>query len=134
MTKTFLITVFTVSFLLIPMTYGYDEEHSIVNLANDFAKCSAYYIYGAAGVRKTGNEKTAKRMEEAAAVAYDYSVKFSNQKVTEARITLALEQQRKETDHSFSNFSILILKYSEMCKEALEVPEKRLNYWRNKKE
>jgi hypothetical protein len=37
-------------------------------------------------------------------------------------------------DHDFSNFPILTLKYGEMCRDALESPEERLEYWLKKKE
>ena len=120
--------------LLYSSIYGYDEERAIANLANDFAQCSAYYSMSAEGIRRTGNEALASKSLEASKIAYNYSVKFSNRKVTEARIILAVDEQRKEMDHNYSNFSILILKYGEMCKEALESPEKRLQYWLDKKD
>jgi hypothetical protein len=123
-----------ISFFVSQSIYGYDEDRAIANLASDFAQCSAYYIIAAEGLKRTGNEDSAKKAFEASERAYDYAVKFSNIKVTEARIKLAFDEQRKEMDHNFSNFSILILKYGEMCKEALESPERRLQYWLNKKD
>ena len=114
--------------------YAYDEERALANLASDFAQCSAYYAIAAEGIRRTGDEKNVTKVMEASERAYDYAVKFSNQKVTEARIKLAFEEQRKEMDHNYSNFSILILKYGDICKEALESPERRLQYWLNKKD
>jgi hypothetical protein len=122
-----------ISFFVSQSIYGYDEDRAIANLASDFAECSAYYTIAAEGIKRTGNEDSAKRVLEASERAFDYAVKFSNIKVTEARIKLAFDEQRKEMDHNYSNFAILILKYGEMCKEALESPERRLQYWLNKK-
>ena len=66
--------------------------------------------------------------------ATEYAIQFSNQRVTEARVELAFDEQRKMIDNDYSNFSILILKYADMCKEAMENPDKRLQYWLNKKD
>ena len=134
MKRVILVTIIGMSFFVSASIYGYDEERAFANLASDFAQCSAYYIIVAEGIKRTGNEESAKKALEASERAYDYAVKFSNIKVTEARIQLAFDEQRKEMDHNYSNFSILILKYGEMCKKALESPERRLNYWLKKKD
>jgi hypothetical protein len=137
MKKVFLIArigVIILSCILSPSIYAYDEERAVANLASDFAQCSAYYVIAAEGIRRTGDEKNVTKLMEASQRAYDYAVKFSNQKVTEARIQLAFDEQRKEMDHNYSNFSILILKYGNICKEALESPERRLQYWLSKKD
>ena len=76
----------------------------------------------------------AQKALEASDRAYFYAIKFSNPKVAAARVRLAFDEQRKEMDHDFSNFSILIIKYGEMCRDALESPEERLEYWLKKKD
>jgi len=137
MKKVFLIAKIAIILLicfLSPSIYAYDEERAITNLASDFAQCSAFYIISAEGLRKTGDERLATKFMETSKTAYDYAVKFSNQRVTEARIKLAVDEQTKEIDHNYSNLSILILQYGEICKEALESPERRLQYWLTKKD
>ena len=129
-----LVPILYMSFFLTPSIYGYDEERATANLASDFAQCSAFYIISAEGIRRTGNERLAIRFMEASKIAYDYSVKFSNQKVTEARFKLAFDEQQKEMGHDCSNLAILILKYGEMCKDALHSPKKRLQYWLDRRD
>jgi len=114
--------------------YGYDEERAIANLASDFAECSAYYIIAAEALRRIAKEDLAQKALEVSDRAYAYAIKFSNPKVTAARVRLAFDRQRKEMDHDFSNFSILILKYGEMCRDVLESPAERLEYWLEKKD
>jgi hypothetical protein len=128
------ILVIVLFWFLSPGIYAYDEDRALANLASDFAECSAFYIISVEGIGRTGKEDLAKKALEASERCYNYAVKFSNIKVTGARIKLAFDEQRKEMDHNYSNFSILILKYGDICKEALESPERRLQYWLNKKD
>jgi hypothetical protein len=66
--------------------------------------------------------------------AFDAAIKLSNLKIAKERMEMALEEQRKEMNNNYSNFSILSIKYKDICKEALELPDKRLQYWLNKKD
>ena len=134
MKRTIFVAIIGISFFVSQNIYGYDEERAIANLASDFAECSAYYIIAAEGLRRMAKEDLAQKALEASDTAYVYAIRFSNPKVTAARIRLAFDKQRKEMDHDFSNLSILILKYEGMCKDALESPEKRLEYWLEKKD
>ena len=132
MKKTIFVAIIGISFFISQNIYGYDEERAISNLAGDFAECSAYYIIAAEAFRRTTKEDLAQKALEASDIAYVYAIKFSNPKVAAATTRSAFDKQRKEMDHDFSNFSILILKYEEMCRDALESPEKRLEYWLKK--
>ena len=123
-----------ISFFLSQNIYGYDEERATANLASDFAECSAYYIIAAEALRRTAREDLAQNALEASDRAYVYAIKFSNPKVAAARVRSAFDKQRKEMNHDFSNFPILTLKYGEICRDALESPEGRLEYWLKKKD
>ncbi len=134
MKRTLFVTIIAMSFFVSQSIYGYDEERAIENLASDFAECSAYYIIAAEALRRTAKEDLAEKALEESDRAYFYAIKFSNPKVAAARTRLAFDKQRKKMGHDFSNFPILILKYEGMCKDALELPEKRLEYWLEKKD
>jgi len=54
--------------------------------------------------------------------------------VTEARFESAFDEQQEEIGHDRSKFAILILKYGEMCKDALNSPKKKLQYWLDRKD
>ena len=132
MKRTIFLAIIGISFFVSQNIYGYDEERAIANLAGDFAECSAYYIIAAEALRRTAKEDLAQIALETSDRAYIYAIKFSNPKVAAATTRSAFDKQQKEMDHDFSNFSILILKYEEMCRDALESPEKRLEYWLKK--
>ena len=134
MKRTIFVAIIGILFFLSQNIYGYDEERATANLASDFAECSAYYIIAAEGLGRMAKEDLAQKALEASDIAYVYAIKFSNPKVAAARIRLAFDEQRKEMDHDFSNFPILTLKYGEMCRDALESPEERLEYWLGKKD
>ena len=134
MKRTLFVTIIGVSFFVSQSAYGYDEERATANLASDFAECSAYYILAAEALRRSAKEELAHKALEASDSAYLYAIKFSDPKVAAAKVRLALDKQRKEMDHDFSKFSILTLKYGEMCRSALESPEARLEYWLKKKD
>jgi hypothetical protein len=123
-----------ISFFVSQSIYGYDEERAIANLASDFAECTAYYIIAAEALRRDAKEGMAQRALEASDKAYIYAIKFSSPKVAAPRVREAFDKQRKEMHHDFSNFPILVLKYEEMCRDAIESPEKRLEYWLKKKD
>jgi hypothetical protein len=129
-----LLIFFTFTCSLTSLVYSYDQERAIANLASDFATCSAYYIIASEGLIRTGEINLADQAKQASEKAYDHAVRLSNQKVTEARITLSYEEQGKEMDNNYSYFSILILKYGQSCKDILESPEKRLKYWLEKRD
>lgn len=128
------IAIVGISFFGSQNIYGYDEERATANLASDFAECCAYYIIAGEALRRNGNEVMALEALEASDRAYLYAIKYSSPKVAAARVRLAFDKQRKEMHYDFSNVSILILKYEGMCKDAIESPETRLQYWLEKKE
>jgi len=113
-----------------PIAYCYDAERAKANLASDYAECAAYYLLSSEGLKRAGKDTT--MVDEAFKAAYDFAVKISNQEVTEARIKLSLDEQTELQGHDFSNFAIVIEKYGKFCKDLLEAPEKRLQFWLDK--
>jgi hypothetical protein len=62
------------------------------------------------------------------------AIELSNDKTAQARVLLSIEDQKKEMENHYSNFSRLILKYNDFCIGLNNNPEQRLNYWMNKKD
>lgn len=113
------------------IAYCYDAERAKANLASDFAECAAFYSIGSEGVKRAGKDNA--KIDEAFDIAYDFAVKFSNQKVTDARIKLSMDEQTELMEHDFANLAILIEKHGKFCKELLENPERGLQFWLDKK-
>jgi len=130
----FIVGIIGICFFLSQSTSGYDEERATANLANDFAECSAYYILAAEALRRNAKENLVQTALDASDRAYLYAIKFSSTKVAAARVRAAFDKQRREMDRDFSNFPILTVKYGEMCSNALESPDRRLEYWLKKRD
>jgi hypothetical protein len=65
-------------------------------------------------------------------IAYQYSVDFSSEKLTKARIELAIKGMLRDIDRTWTNISILINQHAYECKDLLEKPVERLEYWLKK--
>jgi hypothetical protein len=130
---TLLLSVFLMLCFFAPV-YGYEEESATANQAHELTECSAFYAIYAEGVKRAGNEKRTNNLLAASYRAFDSAVKLSNLKIAKETMGMSLDEQRKEMNNNYSNFSILSLKYKDICKEALESPDKRLQYWLNKKD
>ena len=109
-----------------------DEETARNNLASELVECAAYYDIAAEGIRRTGNLEGAAVSEKAAQTALEIARQYSRDEVVLARYKLAMEGHIKTIDGNYSNLSLLIVKYKDICKQALETPQDRLNYWRKK--
>jgi hypothetical protein len=49
-----------------------------------------------------------------------------------ARVKISLEIMKKEVDEDYVNISILIDKYGYMCRDLINDPKSRVDYWRQK--
>ena len=49
-----------------------------------------------------------------------------------ARLDIAKKTLSKKIEHNLSNIAILNKEYSVVCKEAVEYPDKRVEYWYSK--
>lgn len=119
--------------LLLPVgsASAYDPERASNNLAHEFAECAAYYSISSKIIARTKPE-VAKRIDDFAALAFEGSNTLTSEKVTNARVEMAIKSMVKELDNDIANFSILLNKYSDSCGEAINHPEARMNYWLNK--
>jgi hypothetical protein len=132
--RTMFVAIIGISFFASQSIYAYDEERATACLASDFADCTAYYIIAAEALRRSEKEVMAHEALEASDRAYIYAIQFSSRKVAAGSVRLAFDKLRNEMHHDFSNFPLLTLKYGEMCRDALESPNGRLEYWLKKKD
>lgn len=114
--------------------FAYDTERATVNLAQEYAKCAAYFLIAAEGVRKLNSaDPLVARLHAAESEALQRSINLSNEKVTEARVHLAIEDLKRQMDYNYSNMAILNAKYGNTCKTGLTNPKARIKYWLDKK-
>ena len=123
-------TLITIAMIIMPLSaIGYDLEQATANLASDLSECAAYYILISQGHESLKNDPELNRAGE---IAFNTAVELSNVKVTQARMELAGKDMLEEIDNNYSNSAILINKYGEFCKQLLENPDERIEYWLKK--
>ena len=49
-----------------------------------------------------------------------------------ARVKMAFQRMQDEMGSDFINFSVILDKYAYYCKDVIEKPEQRIQYWENK--
>ena len=119
--------------MLPALSWAYEPGRAKNNYSHELAECATFYLLGAESVRRTGDNELAGQLTYSANIAMLMSAKLNNKEVLEARIKMATDEQMKLMKHDYSNTSILLEKYKDSCKFAIENSDKRLQYWLDKK-
>jgi hypothetical protein len=121
------------AFCLLPPVWGYEKDRAVANLAHDYANCAAYYTFvSQSSPLKEHNPAVSLKYMEVAGFMLQLSTELSNQKVSDARYTSAIDGMYNQIQNIWSNMSILHYQYETTCKLLLETPEERLRHWLNK--
>lgn len=120
-------------FLLVTDANAYEQGRAVNNLAHDYAECAAYYTLAAKGAGKSDTELVGK-LSEAGSQAIEMSVGLTNKEVATARYNMALKSMMDDMSDSFDNFSIVINKYADLCRDVMDNPRDRLKYWQDRKD
>jgi len=110
------------------------------NISEEYVTCGAYFGIAAGAVRRSGDDETAKKMEEARDSALQYALLSAKEgrtqelaeKVTLSRLDLNMKSMTKEIANDIGNISILINQYADRCKEIMEDPDKMMSEWSDK--
>ena len=113
--------------LLAPVVKAYESERAANNLAHEFAACSAYFalVSQAPGLRQQNAEWYLK----ASIQAFYMSSGLTSDKLTTARAELETKKMKRDMDNTWDNTSIINNKYGYPCKDLMEKPEERREYW-----
>ena len=116
------------------------SDYIFTNLQMDFTDCYAYYKISEEGVKRSNSDikdDAVARLAEAAersllgAHKIGSSINMKLEAMT-ARAELSLKDMTKQMGADYANISILIVKYGDMCKDLLNDPKNRVEYWRAK--
>lgn len=124
------LSLLILTILFTSSSFALDKEAAISNLASELSECTAYYLLLSGQLEK--QNKDSSDIKKSGGYAYSLAEMISNKKVTKARIELHAKVMLKEIENNWSNGAILIHKYGESCKEILESPENRIEYWLSK--
>ena len=110
-------------------------KYVMENIQKDYVNCYSFYKVAAESFKKAGKEKQLiDSLEESADVALKYNYDLGEIMGLNPEV---MAQMTKDTVNNFVNlankdFSLLAKKYGLVCKNLVENPEERTNYWEDK--
>lgn len=121
--------------LILPIysAQAYEPKRALNNLAHEFAECAAFYSLSSR-IFEAQEPQLAKRTDQAAMDAMVYSNALTSEKLTNARVEMAVKSMIKDMDNDVSNVSIILNKYSDSCGQAMTDPKARMYFWLEKQD
>ncbi len=110
-------------------------KYVMENIQKDYVNCYSFYKVAAESFKKAGKEKAlVDSLENSADVALKYNYELGEIMGLNPEV---MAQMTKDKVDSFviqanKNFSSLAKEYGLMCKNLVENPEQRTNYWEKK--
>ena len=108
------------------------------NLSMDYNACQHYFLIMSEALRENnGDPAVVKNYVDssklASELAFSYGLKsgVSNEAML-ARSKILIDEMFKSINNDFTNMSVLFLKYGKLCKNLIDKPEIRSQYWINK--
>ncbi len=104
------------------------------DLANEYAQCGAYFVVNAEGMRRSMREGAERDKEvtdwmRLSSRAFGISMNLGSQEKTKAVAKLANEKIKRMMSASYENWSIAAAEYAYLCKDLMDEPAKRAQYW-----
>ena len=110
-------------------------KYVMENIQKDYVNCYSFYKVAAESFKKAGKDKQLiDSLEESADVALKYNYELGEIMGLNPEV---MAQMTKDTVNNFVNlankdFPLLAKKYGLVCKNLVEKPEERTNYWEDK--
>ena len=116
------------------------NDYIFTNLQQDYTNCYCYYKISEEGVKRSKTslkddevEKLAEAAERSLMGAFKVGEALNmKQEAMTARVKISLESMKEEVDEDYVNISILIDKYGYLCRDLINDPKSRVDYWRQK--
>ena len=114
---------------------GKIAKYVMENIQKDYVNCYSFYKVAAESFKKAGKEKQLiDSLEVSADVALKYNYDLGEIMGLNPEV---MAQMTKDSVNNFVNlankdFSLLAEKYGLVCKNLVENPEERTNYWEDK--
>ena len=118
-----------------------DEKQTYVlnNLQEDFTTCYSYYKIAGEGISRGRelDQDTIEGLNRSADIALQSAYLIGQQlnmktEAMSARVEMAFQKMSDEMGSDFINFSVILNKYAYYCKDVIEKPEQRMQYWESK--
>jgi len=103
------------------------------NLIDEHAICYVFYKISEEGLNRDSTKPkinytsiTDSLINRMSILGKDSSIK---QETIIAKIELSMKDLKNQMDSDFKNYSILLNKYGQFCKDLVEKPDNRMKYW-----
>ena len=118
--------------------FAYEPSLARNNLASELVNCGVYFVFAAEAIdrhpaKRPQGQASVERYQSLSVTALTLAGELTNVDVTKARMQMAKEAMGQDMKGTFDNFAIVIAKYATPCKELMEAPERRFQYWLDKK-
>ena len=135
-----LLGIVVLGLLFVGSAYSNEKQTYILNnLQEDFTTCYSYFKIAEEGISRGSNadKKTIVGLKKSADISLESAYLVGEQlnmktEAMTARVKMSFQKMQKEMGSDFINFSIILEKYAYYCKEVIEKPEVRMQYWEKK--
>jgi len=133
--------ILIISSLFLSWSVFADEKQTYVlnNLQEDFTTCYSYYKIAGEGISRGRelDQETIDGLNRSAEIALESAYLIGQQlnmktEAMSARVKMAFQRMQDEMGSDFINFSVILDKYAYYCKDVIEKPEQRIQYWEKK--
>ncbi len=136
--------VLTLSLIFLSQEYSFSNENAkdtkiakyvMENIQKDYVNCYSFYIVAAESFKKSGKEKTIiESLEKSADVALKYNYDLGEIMGLNPEVMAQMTEDKVNEFVKLANkdFSSLAKSYGLVCKNLVENPEDRTNYWEKK--
>ena len=134
--------IFFVAILLLNTNVFADQKQTeariakyvMENIQKDYVNCYSFYKVAAESFKKAGNDKAViDSLENSADVALKYNYDLGEIMGLNPEVMAQMTKDKVDDFVKIANkdFSTLAKKYGLLCKNLVENPEQRTNYWEN---
>lgn len=134
MTSTFRLSVagLALTFLTVPPASAMNFDQASKRTAGELVECAGFYLTGSVALDKQGHAKEANQFEGFARYALELA--RATLPIASVQKKLASAQAANGEIIKDGSLSPLVAKYGDSCKELLEKPGARTDYWRDQDE
>ena len=137
--KKLVFTILIILFLSRSVIADEKQTYILNNLQEDFTTCYSYYKIAGEGISRGRelDQETIDGLNRSADIALQSAYLIGQQlnmktEAMSARVEMAFQKMSDEMGSDFINFSVILNKYAYYCKDVIEKPEQRMQYWESK--
>lgn len=110
------------------------DKYILQNLNEDFIACGSYWNVMSLGAQRANDQKKAEQFLNVSSKYFKEAFEIAkligmSEQAVKSAAKLHIKDIGSDMSNDFSNVSIIIEKYGRFCKNLLENPDQRIEYW-----